>query len=330
MVSNNFIHHSQLGGLKFKSTTDVGITLTHFIHMEWVKNLSTSTLTFDISQFFPFLNHHLFSLTLMKVGLDFSVVKFFSSYLVNRKTQYVWNNFSSHFVDINVGVGQGLALSPILLALYLAPFLHILEKCLKNLNLQISLLSFIDDGLLITQSKFFETSNAHLFCNYNVALNLLAKFSLQVKHSKTKVFYFSRVHGTFNSPPLDLSPLGGPILSSKISWRYLGFIFDRKLSFHSHIDFYANKAISTIKCMKILGNSTRGLNPCQKHLLYRCCAMPITLYGFQSPSFIFIEDYEQKRPSLALLLSTSTYKKLVADLNSGHIHSLPTIFYALS
>jgi len=89
----------------------------------------------------------------MKVGLDFSVVKFFSSYLVNRKTQYVWNNFSSHFVDINVGVGQGLALSPILLALYLALFLHILEKCLKNLNLQISLLSFIDDSLLITQSK---------------------------------------------------------------------------------------------------------------------------------------------------------------------------------
>lgn len=33
IISNNFIHQSQLGGLKFKSTTDVGITLTHFIHM---------------------------------------------------------------------------------------------------------------------------------------------------------------------------------------------------------------------------------------------------------------------------------------------------------
>jgi len=33
VVSNNFIHHSQLGGLKFKSTTDAGVTLTHFIHM---------------------------------------------------------------------------------------------------------------------------------------------------------------------------------------------------------------------------------------------------------------------------------------------------------
>ena len=195
--------------------------------------------------------------------------------------QYVWNNFSSHFVNVNVGVGQGLALSPILLALHLAPFLHILEKCLKNLNLQISLLSFADDSLLITQSKSFESSNAHLFCSYNIALNLLTKFSLYVKYSKNEVFHFSRVHDVFSPPPLNLSPLGSPILSPKTSWQYLGFIFNRKLSFHSYIDFYANKVISIIKCMKILSNSTRDLNPCQKHLLYRCCAMPIALYGFQ-------------------------------------------------
>ena len=32
VISNNFIHQSQLGGLKFKSTTDIGIALMHFIH----------------------------------------------------------------------------------------------------------------------------------------------------------------------------------------------------------------------------------------------------------------------------------------------------------
>ena len=33
-IANNFIHHSQLRGLKFKSTIDAGIILTHFICME--------------------------------------------------------------------------------------------------------------------------------------------------------------------------------------------------------------------------------------------------------------------------------------------------------
>ena len=56
-VLNNFIHLSQLGGLKFKSTTDAGVALTHTIRAGWVKNLSTSTLAFDIAQFFPSLNH---------------------------------------------------------------------------------------------------------------------------------------------------------------------------------------------------------------------------------------------------------------------------------
>jgi len=48
--------------------------------------------------------------------------------------------------------------------------------------------------------------------------------------------------------------------------------------------------------MKILGNSSRGLNPLQKCLLYRSCALLIALYGFQlwylpqSPSIVSSED----------------------------------------
>jgi len=36
-----------------------------------------------------------------------------------------------------------------------------------------------------------------------------------------------------------------------------------------------------IKCMKMLGNSLRGINPPQNHRFYRCCVLPIALYGFQ-------------------------------------------------
>ena len=33
--------------------------------------------------------------------------------------------------------------------------------------------------------------------------------------------------------------------------------------------------------MKLLGNSSQGISPIQKCLLYRCCILPIALYGFQ-------------------------------------------------
>jgi len=215
------------------------------------------------------------------MGLDNWVVNFFGNYLSNKKTSYKWNSFLSPIVNINVGVGQGSALSLILSALYLSPFLYILEKCLKNLKIPISIISFIDDRLLISQDKSLDVSISHLFCSYNVVTNLLDKFGLVVEHSKTDVFHFSRSHGLFNPPSLNLSPLGSLILSPKSLWKYLGFIFDRKLTFHQNIDFYSNKVLSSVKGMKLLGNSSCSITPIQKHLLYRCCILSIALYSFQ-------------------------------------------------
>ena len=88
VTSNDFVHLSQLGGLKFKSTTDAGVTLTHIVHSEWAKNKTMSTLAFDISQFFLSLNHRLLTLILEKTGFDSKVISFFINYLVRRKTSY--------------------------------------------------------------------------------------------------------------------------------------------------------------------------------------------------------------------------------------------------
>ena len=57
VASNNFVHLSQLGGLKSKSTTDAGTVLTYIVRSGWTKGRNTSTLAFDIVQFFPSLNH---------------------------------------------------------------------------------------------------------------------------------------------------------------------------------------------------------------------------------------------------------------------------------
>jgi len=243
---------------------DASVTLTHFIQSGWVKNLSTSTLAFKIVQFFVSTNHQLLPLIMDKVGLDHKVLVFFKNYLVGRKTKYLWNGFQSPFCNIDVSVGQGSALSPILSALYLSPIFHTLEKRLKILKIPISIISFVNDGLFISQNKSISHLNTSLFCSYNVISSLLMKFGLVVKHGKTKVFHFTRLHRAFNPYPLDLISIEGPILLPKDTWQYLGFLFDQKLTFRHHIDFYTNKAISMIKCMKILENSLREINPLQK------------------------------------------------------------------
>jgi len=147
-----------------------------------------------------------------KAGFDNYIVLFFTNYLVDKKTNYFWNNFMSPIFNVNVGVGQDSALLPILSTLYFLLFIYILENCLKNLKNLVSIISFVDNELFISQSNFFDISNSHFYYNYNVLTNLLEKFSLVVEHSKTEIFHFNRSHGTFNPPPLDLFPLGENVL----------------------------------------------------------------------------------------------------------------------
>ena len=143
------------------------------------------------------------------------------------------------------------------------------------------ILLFVDDGLLVAQKKSLIASNYFLFCNYHITFFLLEKLRLIIKYRKIEMFHFSRSHGVFEPPSLDLSPLGSPILCPRNMWHYLRFIFNRKLSFCQHINFYANKAISIVKYMRMLRNSVHGLVSNQKWLLYRSYVFSIALYRFQ-------------------------------------------------
>ena len=153
-IASNFVYPNQIGKLKHCSTIDTDIFFIHLIHSEWVKSLQTNTLAFDIAQFFPSLNYQLLLLILNKTSFDSRIFLSFSNYLINRKTQYLWNNFVSPFFRVYIK--------------YISPIFHIFEKRTKNLisSITISFLSFVDNGLFILQEKTYEKSNTLLFCSY--------------------------------------------------------------------------------------------------------------------------------------------------------------------
>ena len=119
-----------------------------------IKYLYTSTLAFNIAQFFSSLNYQLLPIILNKAGFDSRIYHFFSSYLVNRQTQYIWNLFTSSFFRADVGVDWGSALFLILLALYIASLFHIFEKRTINLliSIPVSILLFVDNNLFSASS----------------------------------------------------------------------------------------------------------------------------------------------------------------------------------
>jgi len=216
-----------------------------------------SILAFDIAQFFSFLNHQFLSLCLKKASLNTNVIRFFNSYHSNCSTSYSWNTFTSSSFNVNIGIGQGSALFPILSALYLAPIIKTFKKRIKNLNKEIptDILSFVDNGLLISQEKSYSLFNFFLLCSYNIVSKILIDTGFVMERNKTEIFHFIRAQYPPNLS-INLITIGGPIINPKPIWRYLGFFFNRKLNFHYHIHFYATKCLFTLSAMKMLDNSS--------------------------------------------------------------------------
>ncbi|CAA7267585.1 unnamed protein product [Cyclocybe aegerita] len=248
-VKHDIFHPNQLGSICQRSTEDAGLILTHL--------------------FFPSINHEMFMAVLHKQGFSPVLVDFCASYLVGRSTVYCWNTFQSGSCSADVGVGQGSALSPVISGLFITPVMKLFYT--KAVPLNTTLLSFLDDN------------NVGLHKAYKIIYLLFVAFALVLEHDKTELFHFSCRHNAYN-PLLDLGyapHTGATPLKPKTYWRYLGFYFDRRLTFHEHVRYYATKAFTTVQAMRMLGNSTRGLSPKQRHLLYRSCMVPVATYSYR-------------------------------------------------
>ncbi|CAA7269042.1 unnamed protein product [Cyclocybe aegerita] len=223
----------------------------------------------------------MFMAVLRKQGFSPVLVEFFASYLVGRSTVYCWNTFQSDSRSADVGVGQGSALLPVISGLFIAPVMKLFY--IKAAPLNMTLLSFVDDGTILAQSKQLDDNNVGLRKAYKIIYLLFVAFALVLEHDKTELFHFSRRRDAYN-PSLDLGyapHTGATPLKPKTYWRYLGFYFDRGLTFHEHVRYYTTKAFTTVQAMRMLRNSTRGLSPKQRRLLYRSCVVPIATYGYR-------------------------------------------------
>ncbi|CAA7270779.1 unnamed protein product [Cyclocybe aegerita] len=165
--------------------------------------------------------------------------------------------------------------------LFIAPVMKLFY--IKVAPFNTTLLSFVDNGTMLAQSKQLRDNNVGLCKAYKIIYLLFVAFALILEHDKTELFHFSCPRDAYN-PSLDLGyapHMGDTPLTPKTYWRYLGFYFDRRLTFHEHVRYYATKAFTTVQAMRMLGNSTRGLLPKQRRLLYRSCVVPIATYSYR-------------------------------------------------
>jgi hypothetical protein len=220
---------------------------------------SASTITSLVLSFLSFLTD-----TLPTNGAHLSLDVFLTILVLHKATVsrpfYLHYIFPLHYIIYIRTTKTHFLLSDVfsLLTMELSLWLLLVfPKTLKLYNAPTSNYFFSTIGLTI------ETSKMEL--KHFIAFDLSASRRKFAHLTQPSLSFAFRGH-TYTIKPTE-------------NWRYLGFFFDSFLKFDYHIKHYTNKDFSSLRACSMLGNSSGGLGPRSRVLVFKTCVLPILIYG---------------------------------------------------
>ena len=222
--NKKILTHKQHGFRKSKSTISAIVELLDNVYENFNTRLDSYIIYLDLKKAFDTVSHKILSKKLQNIGLDYQMVKWFESYLGDRKQQTRLNNMSSDFLPVTYGVPQGSVLGPTLFAIYINELAEVI-----NCNL----IFYADDTVLFHHDAIFlqhELGKVHNWCNDNL-------LTINCKESQwMKTGIIDR-----NVDPNIGFILGNRVLDRVKEYKYLGLTIDSKLDFVTHRDNLINK-----------------------------------------------------------------------------------------
>ena len=195
----------------------------------------------DLSRAFETIDRNILMETLQRKGLSGNVLKWFRSFLQNRRQRTRYREHMSDTEFIEIGVPQGTPLSSLLFILYIDDIVKLLKYCSINL--------FADDMLIWIACDDVLDAIRKINHDLNVIYIFLCMLKLKVNKTKTKYM----IIGTDVS---DNVVIDGQSIEKVDEIKYLGIIVDDKLTFKSNIEYLIKKISKKIYLMQRLKNKT--------------------------------------------------------------------------
>ncbi len=255
LQDNQIISINQSGFRKKRSTVDHLLDLTQDIQTAFSNRENLYAIFFDLEKAYDKAWRHKILLKLSEIGIKGHLAFFIKNFLTDRSFQVRVLNTYSPEQTIKNGVPQGSVLSTTL-------FILLIDDIAKIINPPITLRTFADDINISVRTRDPVVAQGIL----QTALNSIGDWAdnngLSFSHSKTHCVNFSRKRKIQVNPILTLQ---GHQLEYKDNIRFLGLIFDRRLTWKPHIIKLKSELIKGLNLLKILKNPT--FNPSRKQLL---------------------------------------------------------------
>ena len=269
LESNNHISRFQSGFRSDRSTTDNLVRLETFIRDAFIKKEHVVAVFFDLEKAYDTTWRYGILKDIHKLGLRGRLPTFIENFLADRAMQVRVGSSLSDYYDQEQGVPQGGVLSTTLFSIKI----NDIVKCLGNLT-DCSL--YVDDFCICYRSKSMATIERQLQQNLNKIENWATSNGFKFSKSKTQCVHFCQLRKQHDDPVLHL--YGSPIPVVEES-KFLGILFDRKLSFIPHIKYLKAKCLKALNLLKVLSHTSWGADRTTLLKLYRSLVRSKLDYG---------------------------------------------------
>ena len=248
LESKGLISPFQFGFRKNRSSLDPLLRLSNQIQQGFAKQCQTIGVFFDLEKAYDTTWRLGILKELSKMGIGGKMIRFIHSFLSDRYIKVrVGNTISEPFLQ-EEGVPQGSVLSVTLFSIAI-------NGILETVTPPVKCSLFVDD--LAIYCTGYDASST---CQYlQRSINSITKWAddrgFRFSSTKTVAVRFTRCRRIEQVPPLTLK---GNTIPYENEAKFLGMIFDHKLTWGSHIDSLKLKVKSSLNILKVISGSSWG------------------------------------------------------------------------
>lgn len=183
----------------------------------------------DLKRAFETVDRNILVRMLEHYGAGGNVIKWFQSWLTNRRQYTRFKEEISTSNDIHIGIPQGTPLSCILFIIYINEIPKHIKHCQINL--------FADDTLIWVESENIARANQLIIEDLARVSNFLKMMKLKLNTDKTK-FMSIGFNGSDHNVQVVIDNCA---IDETNVIKYLGVLIDKNLTFNDNIDYLVKK-----------------------------------------------------------------------------------------
>ena len=263
---NNILNNTQSGFRKGRSTIDHIIRLQDTINKYNNNKGYTVGVFIDFQSAFDMMWRSGLLVKLRKLGITGNIFSYIKNFLTNRSIQVKVGDATSQRYVLENGTAQGSIISPLLFLI----MINDLPDSLRDVESSL----FADDSCIFKSGRNLNHITKYIQDNLNRIAEWCNLWGFKISLDKTVAVVFSNravtdIHLTLDNQPVKIDNKA----------KFLGLIFDRKLSWRDHINYLEQKCKKRLQLMRAVAGNSWGANKKVLLTIYRSLIRSVIDYG---------------------------------------------------